>query len=62
MIYKFELDEDNFRTLLNAFTCAQIYTREVIPDKELLEKVNTLRKIIENSVWGKVNVKVESEE
>ena len=61
MIYKFELDNENFRTLLNAFTFAEIYTREFTHDEDWLEKVTTLRKIIENGVWGKVNVKVESE-
>ena len=62
MIYKFDLDKDSLLTLFKAFTGGEIFFREVCPDEEVLEKVTTLRKIIENSVWGKVNVKVENEE
>ncbi len=62
MIFKFELDNDNFRTLLNAFTFAEIHLKKFYDDNEMLEKITTLCKIIKNSVWGKVNVKVENEE
>lgn len=62
MIYKFELGKDDLLTLFKAFSGGEIFFREVCPDGVVLEKVTALRKIIENSVWGKVNVKVENEE
>ena len=62
MIFKFDLNEENFIDLMKCFKYAEIYNDKVIPNDEELNRIIALRKSIENSAYGKVNVTVEGEE